>query len=71
MHLSTEFSHWVCVLSGLILIVTSMFSHLPHRIAGNPVSATTSEHNEELLKRLVMVAIGVGAVAYGVSRMVA
>jgi hypothetical protein len=75
MHLGSEFSHWVCICSGLLLIVTSFFSHLAGRVAGNAGAAAPGTHTEtnhaELVKRLVMVAIGVGAVAYGVSRLVA
>ncbi len=71
MHLSSNISHWVCIAMGAFLIVVGMVSHAPRQAAGSAVSTENAETTEAVLsvgKRVVLIAIGLVAIGYGVSR---
>ena len=61
-------SHWVCVLTGLLLMVTGVASHDHPNATMNLPGEQTRAHSG-VGKRAFLVAIGLVAVAYGVSRM--
>ena len=67
MHISSNFSHWVCVFMGLFLIVTGLVSH----VARQTVSVAARVYGSNTgggFKRAVIIGIGLFAVGYGVSR---
>jgi hypothetical protein len=68
MRLSTNISHWVCVFMGLFLIVIGLVSHAPRRTASVALPGDEADASSGLGKRAVLIAIGLVAVAYGVSR---
>jgi hypothetical protein len=68
MRLSTNISHWVCVFMGLFLIVIGLVSHAPRRTASVALPGEETDASSSLGRRVVLIAIGLVAVAYGVSR---
>ena len=71
MHISNNLSHWVCIFSGLFLILTGLVSHVHQQRASNlaePVQSAPPETEGGTFKRVVLVGIGLVAVAYGVMR---
>jgi hypothetical protein len=68
MRLSTNISHWVCIFMGLFLIVTGLVSHAARRAANAALPGDETDAATGVGKRAVLVAIGLIAVAYGVSR---
>ncbi len=73
MPMSSDISHWVCVLAGLYLALTGLLlrdvvSTLPPAATAPPGSRPIRRRMAGWCKRGVLVAIGLAAVAYGVSR---
>ncbi len=68
MRLSTNISHWVCIFMGLFLIVVGLISHAARRAASAALSGDGTDAGTGVGKRAVLIAIGLIAVAYGVSR---
>jgi hypothetical protein len=68
MHLSTNISHWMCVLMGLFLVVTGLVSHVHSQSPGGAMPVDDSHDLACLGKRAVLIAIGLVAVGYGVLR---
>ena len=71
MHISTNISHWVCVFMGVFLMVVGMVSHAPRRTASVALPGDDTDAGNGMGKRAVLIAIGLIAVAYGVSRVLA
>ena len=77
MHISTNLSHWVCVLAGLYLVLTGLvlrdvIGERPPRI-GLPAAGHEHDHAwhvaYSLVRRGVMIAVGLAATLYGISRL--
>ena len=75
MHLSSNLSHWVCLLAGLYLILTSLM--LRDIVADRAPALTSPAGHRDgrrrmlgLGRRAVMIGVGLLAVAYGISRIV-
>ena len=73
MHVSSNISHWVCVVAGLYLALTGLL--LRDVLDEEPPSITVPPSSRFARKRLagwgrrtVLVVVGLAAVAYGVSR---
>ncbi len=72
MHLSHNLSHWVCLLAGLYLALTGLL--LRDIVAASPVPAASpadsrrSYRAASVGKRVFLVAIGLAAFGYGLSR---
>lgn len=71
MHISTNISHWVCVFMGLFLIVIGLVSHAPQRAASGALPGDETDASNGVGRRAVLVTIGLIAIAYGVSRVLA
>ncbi len=73
MHLSSNISHWVCLLAGMYLVLTGL---MLRNIAGERVPALTtpaaSRYGRRSMagfgRRSVMIAVGLIAIAYGIFR---
>ncbi len=70
MHLSTNVSHWVCVLAGLLLVATGAASHAIRSAALGARTGAAQHDYPGMIRRTVLIGIGLAAIAYGVSRMV-
>ena len=81
MHLSSNISHWVCLLAGLYLVLTGFMlrniadERPPRAIqpagALQPAAAIHARYHRAACfgRRAVMIAVGLIAVAYGISRL--
>ena len=74
MHLSTNLSHWVCLLAGLYLALTGLIlrdvvDEHPPSVAMPPGSRLGRRRIAGYGRRAVLIAVGLGAVAYGISRL--
>ena len=73
MHLSSNLSHWVCLLAGLYLVLTGF---MLRDIAEDRTPALTTPAGSRtsrgrmasFSRRAVMIAVGLAAVAYGIFR---
>ena len=68
MHISTNISHWVCIGTGLLLVVVGVISHARQQVATIATTGQTDSQGSGLGKRLILISIGLFAVAYGMSR---
>lgn len=69
MHLS-NLSHWVCLLSGLLLIATALASHAQRHAAGLAQGEPAAPESGRA-RRIILIAVGLVAVAYGALRLFA
>ena len=72
MALSTNLSHWVCLLAGVFLVLTAFLlrdivEERPPAMIG-PAGSRESRRRSGYGRRIILVVIGVGAAAYGISR---
>ncbi len=72
MALSTNLSHWVCLLAGIFLVLTAFLlrdivEERPTARIG-PAGSRENRRRSGYGRRLILVVIGVGAAAYGISR---
>ena len=75
MNFSTNLAHWVCVLAGIYLVITSLV--LRDVLSDRPpdIGLPASQHSHarhtaySIGSRAIMIAVGLAAVAYGISRM--
>lgn len=72
MHLTQNLSHLVCLIAGLCLALTGLL--LRDAVAAAPAAAASPSgarrrHRAGLAKRLFLICLGLGAVGYGLSRM--
>ncbi len=75
MHLSSNFSHWVCLLAGLYLVLTGVMlrgiaEDHPPALAMPPASKWGRQRVAGLGRRAILILVGLLAVAYGISRIV-
>jgi uncharacterized membrane protein len=75
MHLSSNVSHWVCLIAGLYLVLTGFMvrdiaEDQPPRIV-HPAGTAAYRHQRAAGygRRAVLVAVGLVAVVYGVARL--
>ncbi len=72
MSISPNLSHWVCLLAGLYLAVTGLLLRdIVHAGPATTISPAGSRRTHRMRgwgKRLVLVAIGLAAFGYGLSR---
>ena len=71
MHISTNISHWVCIGTGLLLVVVGIISDARRQVTTVAAIAATGQSDSQgsgLGKRLILIGIGLFAVAYGMSR---
>ncbi len=75
MHLSSNLSHWVCLIAGLYLVLTGFMlrdiaDERPPRIV-HPAGAVANRHHRAAGygRRVVMVTVGLVAVVYGIARL--
>lgn len=75
MHLSSNLSHWVCLIAGLYLVLTGFMlrdiaDERPPR-AIQPAGAIHARHHRVagFGSRAVVIVVGLLAVAYGISRL--
>ncbi len=68
MHISTNVSHWVCIGIGLLLVVTGIVSHARRQVTTHAGTGQADSPGSGLGKRLVLIGVGLLAVAYGMSR---
>lgn len=77
MHLSSNLSHWVCLLAGLYLVLTGLMlrdivvEDQPAILTAPPAQRFTRRRMAGFGRRAVIIAVGLAAVAYGISRMLA
>ncbi len=73
MHWTHNLSHWVCLIAGLYLALTGFL--LRDAVAAAPIAAASPSGARRryraagLAKRMFLVCLGLGAVGYGLSRM--
>ncbi len=73
MHVTQNLSHWVCLIAGLYLALTGLL--LRDAVASSPIAIASPSgarrryRAASLAKRLFLVCLGLGAVGYGLSRM--
>ena len=72
MQVSTNLSHWVCLLAGLLLIVTAFLlrdivEERPPAIIG-PAGSRANRRRNGYGRRIALITVGVAAAAYGISR---
>ncbi len=76
MHMSSDLSHWVCLLAGLTLVLTGFLlrdivreqsSVMPPPGVPRP---THWQRRGGYGRRAILIAVGLGAAAYGISRIV-
>ena len=67
MHNFTNVSHWVCIGTGVLLVVTGILSHA-RQVTTNPITGRNYSPGAGLGKRLVLIGIGLFAVVYGMAR---
>ena len=68
MHISANVSHWVCIGTGLLLVITGIVSHSQRQVTTGVATGQSDSEGSGLGKRLVLIGIGLFAVAYGMSR---
>ena len=68
MHISTNISHWVCIGTGFLLVVVGIISHARQQVATITTTGQSDSQGSGLGKRLILIGIGLFAVAYGMSR---
>ncbi len=74
MHLSSNLSHWVCLLAGLYLALTGLMlrdiiDEQPPSLSLPARGRTDRQRFAGYGRRAVLIAVGLAAVAYGISRM--
>ncbi len=72
MALSTNLSHWVCLLAGLFLILTAFLlrdivDERPPAMIG-PAGSRENRRRSGYGRRIILVGVGVAVAAYGISR---
>ena len=72
MALSMNLSHWVCLLAGVFLILTAFLlrdivAERPPVMIG-PAGSRENRRRSGYGRRIIMVAVGLAAAAYGISR---
>jgi hypothetical protein len=74
MQLSSNFSHWVCLLAGLYLVATGLMlrgiaDDQPPALTMPPASKWGRQRMAGFGRRAVLIMVGLLAVAYGISRL--
>ena len=73
MHVTQNLSHWVCLIAGLYLALTGLWRRPAGASSPIPIAAPSGARRRyraaRLAKRLFLVCLGLGAVGYGLSRM--
>ncbi len=76
MHLSTNISHWVCLLAGLYLVLTGFLlrdiMEEQQPALTTPAGSRGSRHAKALGlgRRIMIIAVGLAAAGYALSRMI-
>ena len=75
MHLTTNISHLICLLAGLFLVLTSFLlkdmgqRRTPATATFGGVKTRRDHRSSSVVRRLVLMSVGLVAAAYGLSRM--
>ena len=74
MHFTSNISHWVCLLTGLYLALTGfLLRDIVHDRPPSLLTPGSRAFNRQRFagigRRVVLIAVGLAAVAYGIARM--
>jgi hypothetical protein len=71
MRISYDIAHWLCLLGGIALVLTGFTAktmlHGSHTVAGTD---TRHSHTQIMGQRAMLVLLGLGVIAYSLTRLV-